>query len=116
MQATQDQATAQVIEKCTVDRAYGFVGEEAIIDHPRLGRIYVADGYGGVDSPDGGAVRWRHGYVCKLHAADTLESLSQPWNEFFSVREAMQQGHDTTRPIMDIYGQALDTLAKSCGL
>lgn len=50
-----------VVESRTVERDYGFNGTEAVLDHPKHGRVLLCDGYGGENTLAGGAVRWSHG-------------------------------------------------------
>lgn len=107
---------ATVIDQRTVERAYGFEGTEVIIDHETHGRLLVCDGFGGADSLRGGAVRYVHGIVCKLREKDTFGDLDGPWNDYTTVNEAVQAGHDDSRPVLDWSGHAVAGLAKSCGL
>lgn len=67
----------RVIESEVVERDYGMRGIQAIVEDSRLGRILIEDGFGGLDTPTGGAVRWCHGSARKCGPNDTLASLRQ---------------------------------------
>jgi hypothetical protein len=107
---------ATVAEKRDVERDYGFSGVEAIIDHPEHGRLLICDGFGGMDDLKGGAVRFEHGLVVKLHDEDTFDALDADWNEATSVMTAVTHGYDDTRPVLEWTGYMVDELAKACGL
>ncbi len=111
-------SAAKLIESRNVERDYGFGGVEAIVEHPKYGRMLIRDGFGGKDSLSGGAVRWRHGAANKLHVGDTFQSLdSGRWNEHVSLMEAVLKGADNTRPIVTELGElALARMAGSLGL
>jgi hypothetical protein len=106
-----------VIEQEQVERDYGMQGTEAIVEHPDHGLIYIADGFGGVDTMRGGAVRWEHGMAVKLQPGDTLESLLETeWNESTSLFRAMLEGYDEARPVLEISGRQIAAIAKAAGL
>ena len=108
---------AVVVESRDVERAYGFTGTEAIIDHPKHGRILIADGFGGMDSIEGGCVRWRHGTVIQLHPDDDFDALDAlEWNESYSGIEIVYSYLDKTRPGLDWAGYMIDKLATSLGI
>ena len=112
-----NQNTASLVEWENVAREYGFDGTQAIIDHPVHGRLFICDGYGGQDTPNGGTVRWRHGMAIKLQAGDTLDSLrSSPWNDFGDLFDAVLSGYDDTRPVMEWHGPVIEALANQVGL
>lgn len=73
----------RIVESEQVERDYGFKGTQMIIDHPNRGRLMLCDGFGGMDSLDGGAVRWRHGMAVQLRTGDTFESLRAEIKEAF---------------------------------
>ena len=98
-----------VIETRDVERDYGFRGTNAIIDHPKHGRLLVCDGFGGMDTLRGGAVRWEHGIVVLLRADDTFATIDPTW-------DYVRHGYDDDRPIQMWGGQAIASLAKACGL
>ena len=107
----------KIIEKRDVVRDYDFAGIEAIIDHPKHGRLLIQDGFGGIDSMQGGAVRWSHGLVHKLLDTDTFETLGEVVNDHGStVQDCMTHGTDTTRPQLLWDGFCIAGLAKSLGL
>ena len=107
---------ATIVQQRSVEREYGYQGIEAIIDHKTHGRLFICDGFGGIDYLRGGAVRFYHGIVCKLHAEDDFESIDADWNEFVTVRTAIVNMYDDSRPVLDWSGRAVAGLAKSCGL
>ena len=106
----------EIIEARSVERDYGFAGTQAIIQHSKCGRLLIEDGFGGVDSLAGGAVRWRHGLLIAIHPGDTFASLDQPWNEFFSNLQSAEHANDPQRPILSWDGSAIERLAESAGL
>lgn len=105
-----------VIETRDAAREYGFKGKEAIVDHPSHGRLLIVDGFGGQDTLSGGAVRWRHGRVCKLLPDDSFRSLDAAWNAETSVQDAALAGYDSDRPLQEWTGNQLASLANACGL
>lgn len=107
----------RLIESEDVARDYGFAGVDAVIEHPEHGRLLVMDGYGGERELRGGAVRWEHGAVIKLHPTDTLGSLRKgAWSEATSLWAAMRNGYDDSRPVLQWPGSAIAGLAKAAGL
>lgn len=102
-----------IVERRQVEREYGFTGVEAIIDHDRHGRLLICDGFGGIDSLRGGAVRFEHGLVIKLHADDTLESLH---DNASAIMDRALSGYDDSRPVLEWDGQKIAWLAQSLGL
>lgn len=107
---------ATVIEKRNIKRDYGFDGVEAIVDHPKHGRLLVCDGFGGMDSLRGGAVRFEHGIVCKLHDDDTFAALDAAWNDVTTIMAAVTTGYDDSRPVLEWDGMMVAKLAEGCGL
>ncbi len=106
-----------IIDKIDVTRDYGMPGTAAIIDHPAHGRMMLCDGFGGLDTLQGGAVRWRHGVAIKLQPADTFASLATtPWNDWMPLLQAVKSGYDDTRPVLDWRGDAVAATAASAGL
>lgn len=99
-------------------RDYGFRGHEAIIDHPVHGRLLLCDGFGGVDSLDGGCVRWRHGSACRLLPDDTLASLDEErHNDEYSALHALVKGYGSRgRQMLEWSGDDVARLAESVGL
>jgi hypothetical protein len=117
MNATQ--ARYAVIELESVERDYGMAGTIAIVESPEHGRLLIEDGFGGIDSLQGGSVRWKHGMAVKLQPGDTLESLRQIDPSFqyeTSYYEAMKNCLDPSRPILPWEGYVIENVAKACGL
>lgn len=108
--------TATIIDHRDVVREYGLAGTEAVIDHPVHGRIYIADGFGGVGTIEGGTVRWAHGIVCQLHPEDTLAILDGQYNETVTTLAAMTGGYDESRPVLEWDGSMIEGVARSAGL
>lgn len=110
---------ASVIETETVERNYGMTGTNAIVYHPRYGRILLKDGFGGQGQLRGGAVRWEHGAIYRIRPTDTLESLrADRYNDEYSVMEALMRGYgDSDRYWLDgVTPQEINRLALSLGL
>lgn len=100
-----------LIEQGTNNGAYDMLCTEIIIDHPKHGRLLLVEGFGGVDSLAGGAYRWQHGIVAQLQPGDTLASLhGDGWNDYCNLYQAVVQGYDDSRPILDWTG----AMIKSC--
>lgn len=103
-----------IIEQETREGQYGMDHTAMVVDHPEHGRLLLVDGFGGVGAPKGGAYRWEHGIVCRLQPGDTLESLrATPWSDIATLYEAVVQGRDATRPILEWSGDAIRGLALS---
>lgn len=107
---------ANLIESNTTIGQYGMVTTEAIVDHPQHGRLYITDGYGGMDMSAGGAYRWRHGIACQLLPSDTLDALDAEHNDFCTIKQAMRKAYRDDRPMLDWPGIAVQNLAESVGL
>lgn len=106
----------EVIEHEKVERDYGMMGNIAIVDHPNHGRLLIEDGFGGMDSLEGGSVRWRHGDVYRLHADDTLATLRETEWCGTSLLNAVRHLEDTSRPSLEWWGHAVESLAVEAGL
>jgi len=105
----------KLIESQSVTRDYGMSGTEAVVESNDGQRYLICDGFGGVDDLRGGAVRWEHGIVVKLQPDDTLECLkSKQWNDIVTLWQAVTQGHDDSRPVLE--GITPTAMAKACGL
>lgn len=105
---------AKLIERESVDRQFGFSGTNAIVEIDDCHRLLVCDGFGGIDSLEGGTVRWRHGAVYGLQPSDTFESLrAGEWNEHETLWDAVIHGHDGLRPVLDADPEEV---AKSAGI
>lgn len=108
--------TTKIIGTRGVSRDYGFSGIEAIVETEK-GRLLIQDGFGGIDSIRGGAVRWEHGLVHQLKADDTFTSLDDVVNDAGStLQDCMTYGTDDARPQLLWDGYALANFAKSVGL
>ena len=55
--------------------AYDMTQTRAIIQHHSLGRILILQGFGGMDSLEGGSYRWKYGMCYKNSEIDTIESV-----------------------------------------
>lgn len=109
--------TVTVIEQRPIERDYEMQGVQAIIDHPTHGRLLIEDGFGGMDTLEGGAVRWEHGGVIKLKANDTLSSMeNESWNDHCDLLSVVLMGRDDERPVMEWDGFVIRSVAESFGL
>jgi len=109
-------AKATLVEQENGRGAYDLGMRTAIIDHPKHGRLLLAEGYGGESTPQGGAYRWSQGVVVSIQPTDTLGSLqADRHNEFSSVMDAVTNGRDKTRPLLLWPGHAIEALASSVG-
>lgn len=108
---------SKLIEKSVTDGPYGFDVESAIIEMPKHGRVYIQQGFGGIDQPIGGAVRWLHGIAVKVLDTDTLESLNNGrWNNETDLLDAVTHGYDKTRPVFEWSGAIIDKIATGLNL
>jgi len=105
-----------VIESETREGQYDMTWTAAIIEHPQHGRLYLAEGFGGMDSIEGGMYRWQHGLACRVLPSDTLESLEDDCNDYSTIREAMTSGHDDSRPVLEWSGSMIAAVAQAAGL
>lgn len=107
----------QLLETKKTEREYNFFGTAAIINHSEYGLLLVNQGFGGMDSLEGGAVRWRHGVAISLKPNDTFEALENgPWNELTSHMAAVLYGWDDERPVLNLAGTELEKIAEISGL
>lgn len=110
-----------LIDTQEVERDYGFEGTRAIVDTAEHGRILIEDGFGGMDSLEGGCVRWKHGSAYKLQPEDTFESLEED-SDFescgvtISKLDAIIQQCDDSRPYLQWSGHVVASIAKSLGI
>jgi hypothetical protein len=103
-----------VIEIEQVERDYGLAGTVAIVETSNHKRFLIRDGFGGIDTLAGGAVRWKHGAAYELQPGDTLESLrSTAWNEEVTLYDAVLHGRDDSRPVVEFHPECF---ARSAGL
>jgi hypothetical protein len=108
--------THKVISKRSVERAYGLNGNEIIIDHATAGRLLLTDGFGGIDTLDGGAVRWKHGLVVQLKPDDTFSVIDSQLADCSYLHDWVIDGYGESRPILNWSGYAIENLAKSLDL
>lgn len=101
-----------LIESTLVDADYGMLCRLAIVEHPKHGRLFLREGYGGEDSLAGGAIRWRHGLAIRIQPADTLESLQRDPDGYLN----MVQGFDVERPVLAWDGASVEAMAHAAGL
>lgn len=96
--------------------AYNIWCKSAVIEHPEHGRVYLTEGFGGLDAPEGATYRWRHGTACKLQPGDTMDSLeTDRWNEHASILDVMLFDHDPSRPVV-AEGAEVARIAEAAGL
>lgn len=102
----------KLVEQKSVERDYGFLGTQAIIESEKHGRLFIEDGFGGMDSLAGGQVRWRHGMARKISEVDTIDSLTklQLMKSGFPFRQI-----DNLSPL-PWDGFMIEKLARSVGL
>ncbi|MFA5633414.1 MAG: hypothetical protein WC997_18140 [Porticoccaceae bacterium] len=106
-----------IVARRDIERDYGFRGTEAIIDHPKHGRLLLCDGFGGKDTLAGGTVRWTHGMAVKLEDDDTFDALdSTEWSVGTTLMQAVKGGYDDARPILDWDGLTIARVAAAAGL
>lgn len=106
-----------LIETGELEAEYGYTCTVAVIDHHEHGRLLLMQGFGGMDSVEGGAVRWRHGMAVKIHDDDTLDGLgSERWNAETTLYQAVVNGHDNSRPVMEWDGFVVERIASTVGL
>jgi len=103
----------ELIERNTMYGVYGILCDEIIIDRPKQGRLHLSESFGGMDDLCGGSYRWRHGTVVSLLPGDTLESLrAGKWNEFCTLYDAVTDGYDPDRPILNWPGYMIARVAE----
>lgn len=102
----------KIIEKRNVERDYGFIGTEVIIDHPKHGRLMIMDAFGWREQNSGGKVRWRHGMAIQLKDGDTFASLAAENSDPHYLRK----GYDAERPVLDWDGFIVSQIASGLGL
>lgn len=105
----------EVVEKRSVERAYGMTGTEAIIIKDGQ-KMFVCDGFGGVDDLCGGAVRWRHGMAIRLKSDDTFSTLDADYNAHMSVLGLALTDSDPERPMLPLDRFHIEAIAKKAGL
>lgn len=104
----------KVIDSRQVERDYQMTGTEAIVENEKGERLLICDGFGGITSPEGGAVRWRHGLAASLCQYDTFGILDAgEWNEETTLLQAVLRGLDDRRQVLYIDPT---NIAKAAGL
>ena len=73
---TKTETKTTLIETTRVEADYGMLCTIAIVEHPKHGRLFIREGYGGEDSLAGGAIRWKHGIAIRIQPGDTLLTIS----------------------------------------
>jgi hypothetical protein len=102
----------KLVEKRSIKGRYDFKTASMILDTDTMGRILIVDGWGG-DDINGFCYRWRHGLAIQLQIGDTFDILSStPWNDTMSRWDAVRQGCDPDRRILDFNGFAIAAIAK----
>jgi hypothetical protein len=109
---TKTETKTTLIETTRVESDYGMLCRLAIVEHPKHGRLFIREGYGGEDSLAGGAIRWKHGLAIKLLPGDTLESLRATPDGYLDL----VQGFDPDRPVLAWDGHSLEAVARAVGL
>jgi len=105
----------KIIEQKTSAADYDLPCKEAIVDHDTMGRLYIAEGFGGLDSLEGGQMRWKHGFAIKIEKSDTLENLHERrWNDETTYYQAMLAG--AYGKILNWQGYMIEMLACQLGL
>lgn len=105
---------ATIIEQEAREGQYGMTYSTMVVEHQEHGRLLLVEGFGGMDSVQGGAYRWEHGVACRLQSGDTLESLhAEAWNEGTSRYEAVVAGRDDSRPVLEWSGHAIRAIVAS---
>ena len=100
-----------LIESDSRSGAYGMRQSRAIIQHHTEGRLLLVEGFGGMDSVEGGMYRWKHGSAYKITEADTLESIFSKHTESeFSDYDCMRQN------ALEWSGNIIAKVAQSAGL
>jgi hypothetical protein len=116
MKMKKNAEAAVVVEKEAVERDYGFLGCNAVVDHPRHGRLLVCDAFA-YGARGEGCVRWESGAIYKLQPADTLSTLKNGrWNESVNLMTAVINGYDDSRPLLLWPDYMILQLASSAGL
>jgi hypothetical protein len=89
--------SATLVDSRTFKGEYDFTATEAIIDHPKYGRICICEGWGCTDL-GGECYRWKHGWVISIPSDagfDWLEGDSEwsdcglPMSRVHAAKEAL---------------------------
>jgi hypothetical protein len=104
---------AKLIERNTLTGDYNLTKQAMIVEMSDGRRIYLIEGFGGMDSLEGGQNRWRHGAAVQILPTDTLDSLAEDSGEYHVTSyERMMHGYDEQRPVLDWDGSVIDRVAR----
>jgi hypothetical protein len=98
-----------IIESDSRSGAYEMRQQRAIIQHHTHGRLLLVEGFGGMNSVEGGMYRWKHGSAYKIEEADTLESI------FSKHTESEFSDYDSMIPL-EWSGNIIAKVTQSAGL
>ena len=101
----------KLIEKRAAEGRYGMTTDSMILDTDTHGRLLITDGYGG-DDVNGFCCRWTHGIAVQLKPSDTFAVLDEDWNDCTSTYDAVVNGYDNNRPVLNWTGHAIAAIAK----
>jgi len=101
-------AQNELIEEFSRRGAYDMLQTLAIVDHHTHGRVLISQGFGGMDSLEGGTYRWKHGYVVKVSSTDTIEHLLAYGDAGFQNVDLLDR--------IDWPGHVISKVAESVGL
>ena len=101
----------KIIEKETNKAEYDMDCVSMIVENENGERYLMQEGFGGMDTMAGGAIRWRHGLIIKIKAGETFSTFEKEWNESATLRDAMLRGYDDERPILDWSGTIIEKIA-----
>ena len=105
---------AKLVERDTVTADYDLPCDTMIVELKDGRRIYLTQGFGGMNSLDGGMCRWRHGIAIHVFPTDTLESLRADSDDYYvAPYTRMIQGYDDQRPLLDWDGAVVESVALS---
>ena len=98
-----------------IDKDKAFVIEQSatssprsmIIMHPKHGRMYITEGF----CNNLGYYTWGDGLAAFVKEGDTIESLSDDWNEYATHLEAILHAYDPERPICDWPNYMIENIA-----
>lgn len=96
---TLSNARIRIVDSRVTRGAYDFLRAQMIVDHPRHGRLLLAEEYCGETELRGGQYRW--GSVHRLRPDDTFDALGGEWNECTTILDAVEMQHDDSRPWLD---------------
>jgi len=109
---TEEVKETEVVEFRTQDGSYDFTFDQMIVDHKDHGRLLISQGWGG-DHVNGEQYRWQHGVIAKIHDDDTFAELDKDWNPLTTTIDAVLQGQDKDRPILQWTGDSIYNIATS---